>query len=671
MKRIVTILFLFISLPLWSQNANVQWAFKILEVSSSKSKKEYSATQALGMPNASPAGKQNIKAWEPKGELEEEYLKVGFLEPIKPKQIIIVESFNPGYITKIYIYDADGKEYEVKSYVPEKIKTTSRVLQVNTSSFDFFVLSLKIVVRPEKNVPIGIDAIGITASDKPYKYKASSNDLIKSNLVAKRLDTTVNSRHIELGPLVSPDGKTLYFSRRGDKDAKGGVNDMEDIWFSKWDEEKKTWGPAQNMGAPLNNEEPNFINSISPDGNTILLGNSYLSDGDVANGVSVSRKTATGWTFPERLVIEDDDNNISRRTNYFESNSQKILLLSNNRKGDSYGDRDLYVSFLKSDSTWTKPLNLGKTINTKGTEAAPFLASDDQTLYFTSDGHSGYGGSDIYMTRRLDDTWTKWSEPENLGPVVNTSYDESHLTITASGDQVYFSSASENGTEEDMYVIELPKMLKPLPVMLVRGRVLNSKTNAYIPNVKIFFEDLSTGQEVGIANSNPNDGQYQIVLPSGKNYGYLAQKDGFISVNSNIDLTSMPEYKEYEKDLYLTPIEVGETVIINNVFFDFDKYDLRKESYHELNRLVTLLKNSNTMKIEVSGNADSIGTQKYNEKLSYKRAEAVVNYLLAKSGIDKSRIVLKYYGELNPAASNATAKGRQLNRRVQFKVLAK
>jgi OOP family OmpA-OmpF porin len=673
MKKIILLfLFAFLSVPLWAQN--VQWSFKILEYSSQSqkdSKGGYSAIQALGMPNVSPQGKENIHAWEPKGTLTEEYIKVGFLNPIKPKQIVIVESFHPGYITKILAYDAEGKEHEISNYTAQPLTVANRFFHVNTPSIDFYVFAVKVILKCDKNVPVNIDAIGISESDKQYKMKSNPNDLIKAGMIVKRLDTTVNSKFTELGPLVSPDGKTLYFSRRGDPTDKGGKSDKEDIWYSQWDESKKGWGEAKNIGKPLNNDEPNFINSISPDGNTIVVGNSYYPDGTMEDGVSISRRTNNGWSFPKRLIIEDDEENISKKANYFLSNSQKILLISNDRKKDSYGDRDLYVSFPKADSTWTKPLNLGKVINTKGEEAAPFLASDDKTLYFTSDGLSGYGGSDIYMSRRLDDSWTKWSEPENLGPVVNTSHNESFFTLTASGDKVYFTSQTKDGDDIDMYMLILPPILKPLPVLLVSGRVLNSKTNEPIPDVKIFFENLSTGAEMGVANSSPGSGTYQIVLPSGSNYGYLAQKDGFISVNSNIDLTNMPEYREYKRDLYLTPIEEGQSIVINNIFFDFDKYELKKESFLELDRLVTLLKKSATMKIEISANTDNIGTEEYNDKLSIKRAEAVFNYLVAKTGVDKSRIVMKHYGELMPVASNATAKGRQLNRRVEFKILAK
>ncbi|WP_299251309.1 OmpA family protein [uncultured Cytophaga sp.] len=523
-----------------------------------------------------------------------------------------------------------------------------------------------------ENGPVGIDAIGITSYAKPFKIVENPNDVIKSNMIAKKMGDQVNSTYMEIGPLISPDGKTLYFSRRGDPKDVGGKHDEEDIWYSNWNATTKQWDVAVNMGPPLNNEFPNFINSISPDGNTILLGNIYLSDGTMEQGVSLSKKTDTGWGKPEPLIIEDEGKNKSTMVSYYMSNSEKILMISNNRKGDSKGMNDIYVSFLKEDNTWTKPLNLGTTINTSEVEDAPFLASDDKTLYFTSTGLNGYGGSDIYMTRRLDDTWQKWSKPENLGPVVNTAQDESFFSLSASGREIYFTSQNpENDDDVDMYVIELPKILSPSPVMLVHGRVFNSKTKEPIEGVSITFENLRTHKEVGMARSTYNSAAYTIVLPSGELYGYLAQKDGFISINENVDLSNMKDYKEYEKDLYLTPIEIGQVAVLNNIFFDFDKSSLKKESYSELDRLVKILKTNPGIKIELSGYTDSIGTKAYNDKLSYKRAQAVYAYLTSKDGIGVDRIALKYYGESKPIASNVTAKGREMNRRVEFKIISK
>jgi outer membrane protein OmpA-like peptidoglycan-associated protein len=650
----------------------VQWSYNVIDYSSQKSSNEYAAIQALGMPNVMNPGKKNINAWEPLGNLKEDFIKVGFLVPKLIKQIIISESCHPGFISNVFAYDSLDKEYAISTYTPKAIQSTSRVLLISTEHLKFKVFSIKIVLKGQIDMMTEIDAIGVSSSEKLYKIKKTTNDIIKSNMIATKLDTSVNSIYTEMGPLVSPDGKTLYFSRRGDPRNIGGVDDLEDIWYSTWNPNKKNWNTAQNIGKPLNNIDPNFINSISPDGNTILLGNVYLPDSTEEDGVSTSNRLVNGWTYPNSLSIVGDsvDNNKSEMANYFVSNSQKIMLISSDIKNNSLGSRDIYVSFLR-DTLWTKPLNLGKDINTKGVESAPFLASDDKTLYFTSDGLNGYGGSDIFMSRRLDNTWTNWSRPENLGPIVNTAHDESYLTLSASGNKVFFTSQVKKSLDVDMYMLELPKILKPSPVMLMSGRVINSKTNEIVPDVKIVFENLDTGVEIGFAKSNPITGQYEIVLPSGSEYAYLAQKKGFISVHAHIDLKEMTEYKEYDKDLYITPIEVGQVVVLNNIFFDFDKSELKKSSFPELDRLCKLLMTSKAIKIEVSAHADNVGTEIYNDILTIKRATSVINYLLAKSGIDINRIVMKHYGETNPIASNKTAKGRKLNRRVEFKILEK
>lgn len=667
-KILLTLPLLFCMGLLFGQN--VQWSFRVLDFSSQKESKAYSAKQVLGKPNVLPANGARATAWQPKGNLKEEFIKVGFQVPIVPKQIVIGESFHPGYVSQVFVYDASGKEQEISSFKPKSSTLASRLLNINTSEIDFAVFAVKVVFKPSKSIGIGIDAIGITESAKTVEFKLNQAEVIKSNMVSIKMDTTVNSPYQEFGPLVTPDGNMLYFGRREDPNNIGGKEDSEDIWHSNWNDKKHHWEKAKNMGAPLNNTFPNFINSISPDGNTILLGNSYLPDGKMDGGASLSFRTDTGWSFPRRLIIEDEENR-NPKANFFLANSQKVVLMSIERKKETFGDRDIYASFLKSDSTWTKPLNLGNIVNTIGVEAAPFLAADERTLYYTSTGLAGYGGSDIYVTRRLDDSWTNWTEPENLGPIVNTAFDESYFTISAHGNKVYYCSEGEKEGDYDMYTLELPKILKPLPVVFVRGNVLDSKTNQPVPMVKIVFDNLNTGIEVGVAMSSPMTGEFGIILPVGSEYGYLAEKAGYVSVHAHMDLTNHTEYSDIRKDLYLTPIETGQIVVLNNAFFDFNKYTLRKESYPELNRVAKLLANSPSIKIEVSGHTDNVGLIAYNDLLSYNRANTVVAYLIAKSGVKPDRIVLKHYGEEKPIADNKTESGRQLNRRVEFKILSK
>lgn len=662
-------LILLASLALPVQAQSVHWAFKVLEKSSEKSSKDYSANQVLGNPNVYPSNGSNPFAWEPEGKQKEEFIKVGYVRPIKAKKVAIVETRNPGYITHVYVYDAGGAEVELKNS-QRKPTEKSRVLEISTTdNVDFYVYAVKIVIEAPKNTPVQIDAIAISESDEPIVIKKDENSFIKSSMTVTRLEPTVNSQYIELGPIMSPDGKTLYFSRRNDPANVGGKDDLEDIWISKWDTIHHKWMQATNAGAPLNNKYPNFINSISPDGNTVLLGNSYSPEGSfIDDGVSVSHRTDNGWSDPEQLDIDDDYNDNSN-TDYYMSNSQKILLMCVERK-DTRGGLDIYVSFKNDDGTWSKPRNIGNDVNTAGSEPYIFLASDDRTLYFASTGHNGYGGTDIYVTRRLDDSWEKWSKPENLGPKVNSPDDETYFTIAASGDKAFFTTKGLTPDDQDMFSLTLPQVLQPAPVALIRGRVLNSKTNQPVPNVNIFFENLETGKEMGVAHSSPNTGNYEIVLPSGAQYGYLASASGFVSVSANFDLRQQKKYVEKTINLYLTPAEAGQRIVINNIFFDFDKSELKKESFNELNRLSKLLSDSKTMQVEIGGYTDNVGAASYNAVLSEKRAEAVAQYLLKQSNVDKSRIVLQHYGEKNPIADNKTKHGRELNRRVEFKIIA-
>jgi outer membrane protein OmpA-like peptidoglycan-associated protein len=336
------------------------------------------------------------------------------------------------------------------------------------------------------------------------------------------------------------------------------------------------------------------------------------------------------------------------------------------QREDTYGDRDLYVSFLKDNGNWTEPKNLGKILNTAGTESSPFLAADDRTLYFSSNGFSGYGASDIYVTRRLDDTWTNWSEPENLGPNINSEGDDLFFNIPLTGDAAYYSRGA-NDADVDIYQLELPVFYKPSPVVVVKGKVYNAKTNEPLGGTRIFYERLSDGVEVGIARSE-SSGDYQIILPYGERYGYLAERDGFVAISANINLSEEQEYKEITQDLYLVPIEAGVDITLNNIFFDFDKATLRPESYPELNRLLELLNDNATMRIRIEGHTDNVGSDAYNQGLSQRRANAVGRFLTV-NGIASDRLQIVGMGETEPVATNETDEGRQKNRRVQFEIL--
>jgi hypothetical protein len=273
---------------------------------------------------------------------------------------------------------------------------------------------------------------------------------------AEKLPGFINTSFKEVGPLVSPDGKTLYFSRQNYPDNVGGVMDYEDAWYSTYNDATRTWSTPVRMAAPVNNYGPNSVNFVSLTGDTIVLANKYLNNGRMKAGLSMSVRENGNWSFPQPCPNKCKFNT-NDRFNMFLSYNKQILITSQ-ELNDTHGERDIYVSFIHPDHTCTT-INLGNTVNTNLDEASPYLAPDYKTLYFASKGHNGFGGFDIYVTHRLDETWQNWSEPENLGPVVNTDKDEEFFNFTFDGQYAYFSRALTD-TNSDIYRVSLANLYK-------------------------------------------------------------------------------------------------------------------------------------------------------------------------------------------------------------------
>lgn len=675
MKRLLLIIHIVIFTQIFVKAQVVQWASKVIEVSSELTPVQYSAQQILGKPNVHPAGGQNPNAWTPDKPKRKEFIKVGFATPIQIQQIAIAETYNPSAVFKIYTYDEAGREYLIHTFNPIVVPLKSRMLTVLMEKTDYKVVSVKLEFDGAALTDyFSIDAIAITDSNFPIVVNIDVPDLLSKGLVTERLDETVNSEFTELNPILTPDGKTLYFSRKNHPGNVGGVNDKEDIWYSELGADGK-WTLAKNMGPQFNNELPNFVNAVStatPDGKSVimLLGNKYLENGKMLAGISMSNNINGSWSNPTAVEIENDYN-YNEKANYFLANTRKSLLMSIERE-DSRGGRDLYVSLSKNDSLWAEPLNLGLIVNTSGEETSPFLATDDKTLYFSSNGFSGYGGSDIYMSTRLDDTWTNWTEPKNMGPDINSKLDDLFFNIPASSEFAYYSRGiTEDNT--DIFRVKLPVFNSPEPVIIVKGILIDSKTGKPI-GAKIIYERLSDGKEVGIVYSNPETGEYEIHLPTGHIYGVRAEAEGHISSSQNLDLRNIAKGSTVQhKDITLDPIEIARiepnaTITLNNIFFAFNKATLKPESFPELDRIVDLMKKEKAMTVEISGHTDSTGPDDYNMWLSEWRANAVAKYLTQKS-IEKNRVAVTFFGETKPTVSNDTKTGRDKNRRVEFKII--
>lgn len=519
------------------------------------------------------------------------------------------------------------------------------------------------------------DTVGLTASNNSEKLIQQKDNIITSNTILKieNLGKTVNTVYPELRPTVSADGNLLFFiCENNPRNTKySSVPNSQDIWFSEKDTVTGVWSRAVHLGYPLNTVQYNAVYWISPDNNRILIRGAFYNGAYNGKGVSLCTLKRNGnWGEPEALIIKNyykyDRGHISGAT--MAHDGQTLLLYMSPDQGS--GDNDIYVCFLTKDGTWTEPKNLGKKINGADTnEMTPYLASDGVTMYFSSNRAGGLGDNDIWMTKRLDNSWQKWSEPMNLGSPINTENWDAFFTLDAGGEYAYLTTNLNTFGESDIVRVKLMEKEKPNPVLLVSGNVYNIKTKEPL-SASLVYETLPDGAVAGNGVSAATDGSFKIVLPFDKNYSIRASADHFFAISENLNLDSLVKagHKEIHKDLYLAPIEVGTVVRLNNVFFDFDKFDLRAESFVELDRVVQLLKDNPAIEIEMSAHTDSRGSDDYNLKLSDNRAKSVREYIVSK-GIGANRIVSQGYGETKPVATNETDDGRQLNRRVEFKIL--
>lgn len=524
-------------------------------------------------------------------------------------------------------------------------------------------------------------------ADPGVRAQTATHETV-TKTVLQNLGNNVNSSAEELLPVITADGRTLYFVRDGHSDNFS----EQDVWYCNRSDRNSDWSKAVHPRAPLNHSGKNSsVSNVSTDGNQLLVRGAF-EDGEYEGpGLSVIVKNKKGeWKDPKKLEIRNFKkySDLGNRNNSFLTPDGKTLIFSFSNNGNG-GKSSLYFSHLILKDNWSKPKSVkdftkfvGKALNHNTwtepemlkpvstgdyNDFAPFMAADGVTFYFSSNRPGGMGDQDIWMCKRLDDTWKNWSTPVNLGATVNSDDWDAYYSLDAKGEDAYMVSSKNSMGGSDIVKIKLITELRPNPVVLITGKVYNAKTKEPI-GASIEYENLGDGKNMGVANSNPQTGEYKIVLPYGKNYGFMAYTEKYISVSDNMDLTSVAEYREITRDLYLVPLEVGSTIRLNNIFFDIGKATLRPESYPELDRLAGLMTQNGKMQIELSGHTDNVGGADANLKLSDDRAKAVTEYLIS-LGIAAERIQAKGYGETKPEASNDTDEGRQLNRRVEFTIL--
>ncbi|MES2520127.1 MAG: OmpA family protein [Bacteroidota bacterium] len=650
------------------------WASKVLEFSSERvipfQTTEYKAIQALGKPNVLPNYSESTAAWQPSqpDSPTEEYITVGFDTLMPIRQVAVAENFGQGCISKILAFDSQKKYhilYESPANQPLQANVKGKMLNVFLPELtNYNVTAIKLILNTERiKGPNQIDAIGISASTEPIKAVIRVAADAPKEVYRENLGKGVNSRHQEFAPVISSDGKTLFYTRN--YLTMFGKEKDQDVWFSVQDS-KGNWVKSKNIGYPINNNDKNAVFAVSADGREILLMNKYNKDGKLSPGISHSYRTRSGWAYPEEIKI-DNYYNQSPNAEFAISPDGLVMVMSIQRKNTA-GKRDLYVSFKKDNNTWSEPINMGRQINTTEHEVTPFIAADNKTVYFSTRGFPGYGDNDIFKTQRLDDTWQYWSEPENLGSAINTPNWDGYFTLPASGEYAYICSINSS-KKEDIYKLELPKTAKPEPVAIISGNILSTTDKKPVESV-LTMTPQNEKLKPEIKNYDPATGSFSFVVPLKEVYDFVPYAKGYLAINESVDLSKEISYREIKKDFYLMPLEVGNKGVLNSFTFEQGESKLQAPALKDLDRIAQAMNDFPTLEILFEGHTDNQGDFQLNLKLSEERVVEVKNYLITK-GIVPDRITIKGWGQTRPIASNATEERRKLNRRVEFTITKK
>ena len=469
----------------------------------------------------------------------------------------------------------------------------------------------------------------------------------------QNLGDSINTTNLEYFPSLTIDGHHMIFTRRIDND--------EDFYESNFIDGK--WSKAKPLGGKVNTNLNEGAQNISQDGQLLVFTGCNYPEGQGSCDLYFSIKTNTGWSEAQNLgpVVNTD---------FWESSpslspDKKDLYFASSRAG-GYGGRDIWVTHHLPNGKWGRPENLGPTINTGGDESCPFIHADNQTLYFNSNGHTGYGMTDLFLSRKVNDS--TWSEAENLGYPINTIDDEGSLIVAADGKTAYYASDKTAGKGGlDIYTFQLREDIRPVKTLWVKGKVFDKKTGAGLPSA-LELTDVNSRQRVSRLQTD-EDGNYLVTLPVGKDYAFSVNRKGYLFYSDNFSLAVNTTDSDYTKNIPLQPIEAGAEIVLKNIFFDIKKTDLKPTSMVELDKLVALLNDNPKLKIQIDGHTDNIGQPKDNLLLSNNRAKAVVDYLVSK-GISPQRLTYKGFGAQKPVADNSTENGRAMNRRTALSVIS-
>jgi outer membrane protein OmpA-like peptidoglycan-associated protein/tetratricopeptide (TPR) repeat protein len=457
------------------------------------------------------------------------------------------------------------------------------------------------------------------------------------------LGPSVNTSKEEYLPVITADEETLIFTRK--------ANENEDFYTSK--KQNNQWTKSSYLSPNINTSTFNEgAQCISPDGMYLFFTGCNRPEGNGRCDIYVCKREGKDWSKPFNLGAPSADG----RTLYFVST----------RPG-GIGGYDIWKTELKAGGAWSDPVNLGPSVNTTYDELSPFIHHDDNTLYFASNGWPGLGSKDLFISRK--NAMGAFERPTNLGYPINTAGEESGLTVSSNGKTAFFASNTAGGFGGmDIYSFELPQNIRPNVVTYVKGQVFDANTREPLSaNIKITA--LKTNAVTFEDISDEETGEFLATMPAGKTFGLSVDKKGYLFHSENFSLDKPnAANKSYKLAIGLKKIEIGGMVILKNVFFDTNKYELLPESKMELQQLVSFLNANSSVAIEIGGHTDNVGDDKTNQILSENRAKTVYDYLIANK-IAASRLTYKGFGKMSPVAANTTEEGRQQNRRTAFKIV--
>lgn len=576
-----------------------------------------------------------------------------------------------------YVYTENNAPEKAIEHYQKSININPNLFPEAHASLGLLQLTFGKYTEAKKNLENYLTYTNSPLMMKPYAVKALKDCEFAINALKNpvpfepiNLGKGVNTELPEYFPALSADNKYLLFTRRlNDKSTSSGFN--EDFFVSKFD--GNNWMEVQPMKG-INSQNNEGAPTISPNGQFLIFtscedpyeaygqGRTGYGSCDLFYAYNIGGK----WTNPKNLSTPINTQHWETQPS-FSSDGKTLYFIRGLKTRQGIKNQDIYTSELSESGVWSTPIRLSDIVNTEGREESVFIHPDGKTLYFSSDGHPGMGGLDIYMTKKDEDG--NWSTPANMGYPINTFNDENSLLVDAEGKFAYFASNREGGFGDlDLYKFKMPENLKPNMVTYLAGKVYDAETKEVLP-ARFELIDLKTGKVAIQSYADEVTGSYLVCLPVNQDYALNVSHEGYMFYSENFTLTGGTVTQPFQKNVGMNKIKVGESVVLKNVFFETAKFDLKDKSRVELDKLTTFLEKNPKMVIELSGHTDNVGDKKMNQLLSQNRAKAVFEYLV-KRGIKAERLTTKGYGDTLPIADNNTDEGKSENRRTEFKVIA-